>query len=224
MSHVLTLKKIEPVTPDTHHLVFTRPEGFEFRPGQGVDLALDQEGWRDEKRPFTPVSLPDEPTLEFVIKSYPEHDGVTKRIGRMQAGDRVIIDSPWGAINDKGPGWFIAGGAGVTPFVAILRQRLADTGTLEGCTLIFSNETEKDIILREEFEDMDGLTCVFTVTDQPDAEVETRRIDKEFLSEHVSNEEGVCYVCGPDKMIDDVVAALRALGVPDGRIVTEDFD
>ncbi|OWU85771.1 flavodoxin reductase [Oceanicola sp. 22II-s10i] len=224
MTHTLTLKTIEPVTPDTYHLVFDRPKSLSFQPGQGVDLALDRDGWRDEARPFTPVSLPDEPTLDFVIKSYPDHDGVTKRIARMEPGDRVVIDDPWGAIRDEGPGVFIAGGAGVTPFIAILRQRLADEGTLEGCRLIFSNATEADIILRDEFEDMDGLECVFTVTDQPDAGVETSRIDRDFLERHVEPDEGVFYVCGPDEMIEDVVAALRALGVEDERIVTEDFD
>lgn len=224
MSHTLTLQKIEPVTPDTHHLVFDKPEGFDFTPGQAVDLALDRDGWRDEKRPFTFVSLPQEKTLDFVIKSYPGHDGVTEQIGKLQPGDRVTIDDPWGVIKDEGPGTFIAGGAGVTPFIAVLRERLEANGTLEGCTLIFSNSTEKDIILRETFEGMKGLRCVFTVTDQDNASVETRRIDRDFLSDHVDPAQGTYYVCGPEPMIDDVVSALSSLGVEDERIVTEDLD
>lgn len=224
MSHTLTLMKIEPVTHDTHHLIFDKPEGFRFKPGQAVDLALDRDGWRDETRPFTFVSLPEESTLEFVIKSYPDHDGVTERIGKLQPGHRVIIGDPWGAITDRGAGCFIAGGAGVTPFIAVLRQRLQQNGTLEGCTLIFSNRTEADIILRDMFEGMSGLRCVFTVTGQDDAEVETRRVDRDFLSDHVDPAAGLFYVCGPAPMIDDVVSALSSLGVEDERIVTEDLD
>lgn len=224
MSHTLTLRRIEPVTHDTNHLVFDLPEGFDYTPGQAVELSLDRDGWRDEGRPFTMVNLPGGDTLEFVIKSYPDHDGVTEQIGRMSAGDRVIVGDPWGAIEDKGPGVFIAGGAGVTPFIAVLRKRLAENGTLSGCTLIFSNSTEKDIILRDTFESMEGLTCIFTVTDQDDAGVETGMVDRDFLSGRISPEQGHFYICGPEPMIDDVARALADLGVDDERIVTEDLD
>lgn len=224
MSHTLTLKSIEPVTHDTHHLVFDRPEGFEFEPGQAVDLALDRDGWREEKRPFTFTSLPQDDTLEFVIKSYPDHDGVTEQIGKLKAGDRVIIDDPWGAISDKGAGWFIAGGAGVTPFIAILKKRLKENGTLEGSTLIFSNKTEADIILRDTFESMSGLKCVFTVTDEPESPLCMGMIGKEMLAEHVSPGEGPCYICGPDPMIDAVADALKEIGVAEEHIITEEFD
>ncbi|WP_136634522.1 FAD-binding oxidoreductase [Pseudooceanicola onchidii] len=226
MSHTLTLEKIEPVTPDTHHLSFSRPEGFDYTPGQAVDLALDRDGWREEKRPFTPVSLPDEPKLRFVIKSYPDHDGVTEQIGQMKPGDRVIIDDPWGAIHDEGPGYFIAGGAGVTPFIAVLEDRLETHGTLKDCTLIFSNEREEDIILRDTFDKMEGLKTVYTVTGDkhPSAGVETRKIDRDFLKDHVDPAHGKAYICGPEPMIDDVHDALISLGFSEDRIVTEDLD
>ncbi len=131
---------------------------------------------------------------------------------------------PWGAIHDEGPGYFIAGGAGVTPFIAILRKRLEQRGTLKDCTLIFSNQTEKDIILRDEFEGMEGLTTVFTVTDEKQGSVQTALIDKTFLSRHIDPETGHYYVCGPEPLIDDISAALKDLGVDEDRIVIEDLD
>lgn len=224
MSYELTLQKIEPVTHDTHHLVFTRPAGFEFEPGQATDLTLLKDGWKDKARPFTFVNLPDSGTLEFVIKSYPEHDGVTEQIGKMAPGDKVSVTEPWGAIHDEGPGYFIAGGAGVTPFIAILRKRLEQRGNLEDCTLIFSNQTEADIILRDEFEAMTGLKTIFTVTDEKEAGVQTAMIDKTFLSRHVDPEFGHYYICGPEPMLNDISSALRELGVDEGRIVIEDLD
>jgi predicted ferric reductase len=44
-----------------------------------------------------------------------------KRIRKLKHGDELIIRDVWGAIEYKGEGVFIAGGAGVTPFIAILR-------------------------------------------------------------------------------------------------------
>jgi len=224
MTYELTLQKIQPVTHDTHHLVFDRPGGYEFTPGQATDLTLAKEGWKDEARPFTFVNLPGSNTLEFVIKSYPDHDGVTEQIGMMTAGDKVTVTDPWGAIHDEGPGYFIAGGAGVTPFIAVLRKRLAQRGNLDDCTLIFSNRTEADIILRDEFEAMKGLRTVFTVTDEKEAGVQSAQIDKTFLSRNIVPESGHYYICGPEPMIDDITAALKELGVSENRIVVEGLD
>ncbi|WP_172292742.1 flavodoxin reductase [Pseudoruegeria sp. HB172150] len=221
MTHTLTLQKIEPVTHNVNHLVFNRPDGYDFVPGQATDFALDKDGWRDEQRPFTFTNLPDSDTLEFTIKSYPSHNGVTEQIAKLTAGDTVLIEDAWGAIEDKGPGTFIAGGAGITPFIAILRAREKREGTLEGCQLIFSNATEKDIILRGEWEKMPGLKTVFTVTEEDAPGLPKRKIDADFLEETVADWDGVFYVCGPDKMVEDIEQILKDKGVPEDRIVVE---
>ncbi len=176
----LTLKQIDPVTHDTHHLIFDRPDGFEYAPGQGVELFLIKEGWEAKGRPFTPVTLPNEPTLEFVIKSYPDHHGVTEQIGKMVPGDAVEMKGPFGAISDQGPGVFIAGGAGITPMIAILRNQLHDHGTLAGSTLVFANKTQADIIWRDWFESMVGLKTAFVV-DEPGASVPQQKLDRDYL-------------------------------------------
>lgn len=223
MTHTLTLQSIEPVTHDTNHLVFNKPDGNDYTPGQACDFALVKEGWRDEQRPFTFTGLPTDPTLEFVIKSYPDHDGVTEQIANMQMTDQVEISDPWGAIEDKGPGVFIAGGAGVTPFIAILKRRLQTHGTLEGSRLVFSNKTEKDIILRDHFTSMPGLDCDFLVTDEPESAFAAQRIDKGYLDGIVTGTDAPVYVCGPKPMTKDIVKALQSLNVSDDRIVTEDM-
>ncbi|MEC5293884.1 FAD-binding oxidoreductase [Aurantimonas sp. C2-6-R+9] len=219
MKFRMTLNHIEPVTHDTHHLVFDRPEGFEYSPGQGVELRLLKDGWEDEGRPFTPVTLPHEPTLEFVIKSYPDHHGVTEQIGVMKAGDEVEIKGPFGAISDQGPGVFIAGGAGITPMIAVLRKRLHDHGTLAGSTLVFANKTEADIIWRERFEAMKGLRTVFVV-DEPGAGVPQQRLDRDYLRQFVEANR-LCYLCGPPSMMDAARQALHDLGIKDDHIVEE---
>lgn len=221
MAHEMTLKRIESVTHDTHHLVFERPEGFEYTPGQGVELHVLKEGWDDKGRPFTPVTLPEEPTLEFVIKSYPDHHGVTEQIGRLEPGDQVKIKGPFGAISDHGPGIFIAGGAGVTPMIAVMRQQLRDRGTLEGSTLVFANKSEQDIIWRDKFEAMKGLNTAFVV-DEAGGSVPQQRIDRDYLSQFVGPE-SLCYLCGPPPMMKAVNTALKDLGVKDENIIQENW-
>ena len=60
MEHETEILMTEFVTHDVKRFVVTKPEGFRFEPGQGVKLAIDEKGLRDEKRPFTPTSHPDD--------------------------------------------------------------------------------------------------------------------------------------------------------------------
>ncbi len=221
MTHHLTLRQIAPVTHDTWRLEFDRPAGFDFTAGQATHLALDRDGWRDEDRPFTMTSQPGDATLEFIIKSYPSHDGVTEQIPTLKPGDKVIADDPAGAITDKGAGVFIAGGAGITPFIPILRNRARD-GTLDGSHLIFSNKHERDIILRDEWEAMEGLKTTFTVTDQDDSALPKTFVDKAFLQREVTQMSQPFYICGPGEMIDSVRDALKEMGVDPDDIHTEE--
>lgn len=222
MSHDLALKAIRAVTHNVNELTFERPEGYQFAPGQATDFALDRDGWRDEQRPFTFTSLPGAGHLQFTIKSYPSHNGVTEQIGMMQPGDGVIIQDPWGAIEDKGPGTFIAGGAGLTPFLSILRARQASYGTLDGYRLIFSNSTADDIILRDELERMPGLALDLVLTNERVEGMHHGQIDGEFLDNAGVDFNGIVYLCGPPPMQEALVPALKARGVTDDRLVMEE--
>lgn len=91
MSHSLTLQSRQGVTHDTHRYVFDRPEDFEFEPGQAAEPAMRRDGWTDEGRPFTFTPLPGDNALEFTIKSYPSHDGVTERLPGLKV-DHVLSD------------------------------------------------------------------------------------------------------------------------------------
>lgn len=218
MVYTVRILETAKVTHNVRRFKFEKPDGFDFKPGQATEVAIDREGWREEKRPFTFTSLRDWDHLEFVIKIYPEHGGVTDELGRLQAGDSLLIEEPWGTIEYKGPGTFVAGGAGITPFIAILRD-LQDRNLIAGNRLIFSNKTEADIIMRETWEGMDGLDTLFVVTDEGTSRFAAGPVDKRFLKETIDDFSQHFYVCGPDRMVEDVNGALRELGAePDGLV------
>ncbi|WP_425092159.1 FAD-binding oxidoreductase [Tropicimonas sp. S265A] len=221
MTHRIALQQVLQLTPDTRQYVFSRPSNYNFKPGQATDLALDREGWRDEKRPFTFTNDPDANILSFTIKSYPSHDGVTARLASLEPGDDVLIDEPWGAIEDKGPGVFLAAGAGITPFIGILKQR-ARKREISECSLHFANRTEDDIICRHLWENLPGFEVEFLLSDPQRGNVPARRLDAAYLDQAITDWDQRFYLCGPPEMEDEVADILRSNGVPDEKIVREE--
>lgn len=218
MTYKVEIKAAEQVTHNVRQFTLEKPEGFEFEPGQATDVGIDRDGWRDDKHPFTFTSLPDWSELQFTIKLYPDHHGLTEQIGGLDVGDRFLIEDAWGTIQYRGKGTFIAGGAGVTPFIAILRD-LAAKGQIDGHRLIFANRTADDIILKPEFDNMDGLERIYVVDEGDNPRFEHGHIDKAFLRKHISDFSQNFYVCGPDEMVKDINAALKELGAdPDGLV------
>lgn len=223
MAHQLTITDIRSITHDVRQYDFEKPEGYSFEPGQATEVAIDKEGWRDEKRPFTFTSLNEKPYLQFTIKSYPDHNGVTEQVGKLQEGDHFLIDDPWGTIQYKGPGVFLAGGAGVTPFIAILRNLYARE-EIDGNQLIFSNKTERDIILHDEFEKMLGDNFINVITDEPtdDHIYLDGFIDKDFLKQQIDDFDQPFYVCGPPPFMDAMLSYLKELGADPNGLVFEE--
>lgn len=209
------------VTHDVKSFIVEKPKGYSFLPGQATEVSIAEEKWADEKRPFTFTSRRKDDVLQFKLKRYPERDGVTDKLHELDTGDELEIGDAWGSIKYSGKGVFIAGGAGVTPFIAILRD-LQDKGELEGHKLIFSNKCAKDIILEKEFREMLGSNFITTLTDETSVRHNNGRINKEFLKKSVDDFSQTFYVCGPPKFVEDIVGSLKELGVKEDLIVVEE--
>lgn len=208
------------VTHDTRRFVLERPEGFSFEPGQGVELTIERDQWRGQGHPFTPTCLVGDRVLEFTIKRYPEREGFTTALHGLETGAPMTVSDAFGTITYQGPGVFIAAGAGVTPFLAILR-RLAGDGALEGHGLLFTNKTQHDLICGQELRHYLGDRAVFTFTREPGTPHEDQRIDAGFLRGHIEDFDQYFYVCGPDAFVQSVNEELLTLGAHPDRLVYE---
>ena len=219
---IVKILKVEPVTHNVRRFTLERPEGLTFVPGQAADISINTPELKNEKRPFTFTGLTEWDHLEFTIKIYTDHNGVTNHLGKLKAGDQLIIHDVFGAIHYYGEGVFIAGGAGVTPFIAIFRQ-LKKEGKLGNNTLIFSNNTEKDIILREEFTQMLGKNFINTLTQEETTSFDHRLIDAAYLKEKLPTFAQYFYLCGPDPMVLALQKTLISLGADSSKVIVEQF-
>ncbi len=209
--HIVKIISIEPVTHNVKHFKLEKPKDYQFIPGQATEVAINKDKWRKERRPFTFTSLNEWGNLEFTIKIYSDHDGVTNQLGQLKPGDELLLHDIWGAIHYSNEGTFIAGGAGVTPFIAIFRQLQKDK-KLGKNKLIFSNKTYRDIIMKDEFAAMLGNNFINTLTEEEVPGYDHHRIDEEYLKGKIQDFTQQFYICGPDAMVKDVERILKNLG------------
>src|SRR5579862_7349301 len=148
MQHLVKIKSIKKVTHDVLQITIERPTGYTFVPGEATDVCINKPNWKDEKRPFTFTCLPSDDHLEFTIKTYPSHKGVTNELLQLKENDELILHDVFGDISYKGEGVFIAGGAGITPFISIFRD-LQSKNKIGNNKLIFANKAKTDIIHEE---------------------------------------------------------------------------
>ncbi|MEO8934443.1 MAG: flavodoxin reductase [Xanthomarina sp.] len=221
-NELVKIISIEHATPDVLHIVTQRPKDISFVPGQATEIFLSKDNWENEGRPFTFTGLPNENHLEFYIKTYPSHHGVTNQLLSLKSGEELIVNDVFGAINYKGEGTFIAGGAGVTPFIAILRD-LRNKSKLGKNKLIFANKKKSDIILKSEFEEMLQNNFINILSEEETKEYAHGRITSDFIKNNCNSLNSYFYLCGPPPMMDAVEKQLKTLNVSDNLIVKEAF-
>ena len=218
--HIVKILNVDKVTHNVKRFQIEKPEGYSFNPGQATEVSINTLALRNEKRPFTFTCLNSESYLEFTIKIYPEHKGITNELSKLKPGSELIIRDVWGDIAFKGEGVFIAGGAGITPFISIFRD-LKSKDKIGGNMLVYANKTKNDIILESELKHMLGDSFLNILSDEKNKGYFHGFITEEFLKTNIPVHYKNYYLCGPPLMMEAVLKQLSNLGVGDKFITME---
>jgi len=222
MQHCVKIKEINKITHDVLQIVTEKPQKYLFTPGQATEVSINKNGWKDKKNPFTFTCLPDSDYLEFTIKTYPSHKSVTNQILQLKKNDELILHDVFGEIAYKGEGVFIAGGAGVTPFISIFRY-LKSKKEIGNNKLIFANKTKADIILEEEFKKLLGNNFINILSEEKVEGYANGHITEEFIKANSGGMDKLFYVCGPPPMMDAIEKQLANLHIDEKSIIKEAF-
>ncbi len=168
--------------------------------------------------------------VTFTIKEFGDF---TRTIKDAKIGQRAYLDGPYGAFSvdrEKGAGYvFLAGGVGITPIMSTLRA-LAERGDRRPLLFIYGSKTWEDVTFREEIEELKprlDLTVVHVLSKAPEGWTgESGRISYELLERHIPKDRNSreYMICGADRMMDAVEAALSKLGVSLEHIHSERYN
>ncbi|XP_037070361.1 NADH-cytochrome b5 reductase 3-like [Pollicipes pollicipes] len=206
-------------------------------------------------RPYTPVSSDDDHGyMDLVVKVYfknvhpkfPDGGKMSQHLENLPLGETVDVRGPSGLLIYTGPGEFsvrpekrapatvkraskvgmIAGGTGITPMLQLVRQVFKDPSDSTELWLLFANQTEEDILLREELEQLaeqhaDRFHLWYTV-DRPgeDWQYSSGFVSAEMIERHLPppGPDTLVVMCGPPPMVNFACQPnLEKLGHPANR-------
>src|SRR3954471_18264874 len=222
-----------PVTPDMRHLVvrLVEPEEIKFFPGQYMDFVVPG---TDETRSFSMANTPNrEGRFEFVIKIYPGGLFSEYLAEKVQRGDQLNVEAPFGTFTLResrtSPLLFLGGGAGMAPLLGLLRF-MAERGVDRKVTFYYGARTQQDLCfvgeLAELAERLSEFRYVPALSHAPDDDgwAGERGLITEVVRRRESGLAGVdAYVCGPPPMVDAAIETLTALGVKENNIFYDKF-
>ncbi len=206
------------------------PEGegpFEYLPGQYLRLYLAD----FEPRDYSIASGPDEAELEFHIRVQGEGGASSYIAEELAPGDSLGLEGPFGACvlerAHGGPILGIAGGTGLAPVLAILKQALAE-GHEAPVRLFYGARRAADIYLLSEFNYLSQAydNFAFSISLMEGAEElpgASEGLATDLLTADAIPGDALAYLAGPPAMIEAAVEKLRAMNLPEERIHADAF-
>lgn len=200
---------------------------FAFEAGQVAMIGLAQQR---ERVPYSIASAPVDTAatqlLDFLIRIEPSGRW-GHQFDTLDVDAPVGVQGPFGSFTvppqpDEARFLFIAGGTGIAPIRAMIRQALV-VGPRRPMRLLYSAKTAEDFAYLPELGGMatrDGLDLRLHVTrESPGA----GRVGLAQLAPLVDSADTLCFVCGPESMVADVPRMLLELGIERQRIRVEEW-
>jgi ferredoxin-NADP reductase len=221
-AHEVTLLGRDEVAFGTLAFRLARPAGFEFKAGQSATFALLEPPPQPNsaQRIFSLASAPWETEL-MVATRMRDASAFKQALKALPSGSKLKLRGPRGLMtlheDASRAAVFVAGGIGITPFRSMLRQAAHD-GTARPLYLAYSNRRPQDAAFLVELQAMRGLRLMARMTDAEGF------VDQAALERFAADAPApIYYLAGPPAMVNAMKAILRAIGVADADVRSEQF-
>ena len=217
----------------THDIVRLRvllDEALPYKSGQFALISI--EGLPGVERSYsfaTPAR--DDGQVSFLVRKVPGGQLSSLVNDRDVCGRSVVVDGPYGDFwlrPDGAPLLLVAGGSGLAPILAILREAAA-TGVARSATLVFGARAQRDLYALDELDAIarqwrGSFRFVPVLSDA--VEDATWTGARGLVSEHLPallEPDAHAYLCGPAPMIDAAIERLTSAGVPRAQVHFDKF-
>jgi ferredoxin-NADP reductase len=233
---IATVAAIRAETPEVSSYTLSLPAWRAHRAGQHYDVRLTAPDGYQAQRSYSIASPPSRVgEVDLTIERIADGEVSPYFHDVVEVGDQVEVRGPIGGYFVwepalGGPLLLVAGGSGVVPLMAMLRER-ATAQPKPMAVLVHSSRTYDDVIYRDELASLAandaGMRVIQTLTRSrpPGWTGYDRRIDRPMLAEAIAaaGAQPLVYICGPTLLVESAANALVELGVPPAQVRTERF-
>ncbi|QJQ95986.1 MULTISPECIES: benzoate 1,2-dioxygenase electron transfer component BenC [Halomonadaceae] len=219
---------VEQLSDDSLELVvdLDLEEGIVFLPGQYVNIQVPGS---DETRSYSFSSKPGEPRASFLIRNVPEGLMSGYLAGRAQPGNHLTMTGPLGSFylrEVKRPLLMLAGGTGLAPFLAMLKQ-LEEKGCDQPVHLVYGVSFDDHLVKLDELdiyvEKLPSFSYTTVVADEASTHSRKGYVTHHMAPELLHGGEVDVYLCGPPPMVDAVLKHFREQGITPASFHYEKF-
>ncbi len=240
--HSLPIREVRKETRDAIVVTFDVPdalsETFSFRQGQFLTLRTHLQG-QEERRSYSICATPREGPLRVAIKRVADGAFSSWAHDALVPGGRIDVAPPDGRFHlplDPTVGrryLAFAAGSGITPVISLIATTLA-VEPRSSFTLVYGNRSSSSTMFREELLELKDrylqrLSLLFvTSREKQEVDLFNGRIDRErtlalFDGWIDLGDTDYTFVCGPEGMLENVLAALAERGFDRSRTIVERF-
>lgn len=239
--------RVDKVVHDTHDtdtfILVDADEGgrpFDYVAGQYLTFRFDDVEAKPLVRSYTMSSSPCQADYSaFTVKRVEGGKISNWLCDNVKVGSILRARGPIGKFvyepgKDRSHLFMVAGGSGVTPFVSIMREyvsKLGQPGAPKQVSLLVSYRSRKDLICWPDLQEIAAAkgAKVYTTLSREDVPEEGfwhGRISDEMLAKAIGGayHDATFMTCGPQAIMDQTVAHLKAKGVDDAHVKTESFE
>ncbi|CAK7005850.1 ferredoxin reductase family protein [Saezia sanguinis] len=219
--YTATISSIEHAAAGVTDVHVRLPEGksMQHKPGQ---FAFVDFGGFEGAHPFT-IASSNTQELRFSIKALGDFTGQLRHILRI--GQLVRIEGPYGQFNfesSRARQVWVAGGIGITPFIARLEYLALHGGVQQAIDLWYCTRSVQDGQFPA---NLDELCAKAQVTLHRVADERQQRLTAQIIQKTVQDlSQTSVWFCGPSGFAKDLLSGLKAMGLSGADFHAERFE
>lgn len=190
---------------DTYTFIFKKENDLNWEAGQHGLFTITHKKMKDGTKPFTIASAPAENVVKITTRISDHPSKFKKALLELEQGMKIGMSGPLGAfyLKEDSPAIFIAGGIGITPFRAILKQIEIEGNTIEKPKHLLYLDSKQSYLFKDELDGREGLINVNYLDSRDSLQQELDQLISTY------KDKAQYFIAGPQEMVKTVTGHLQ---------------
>ncbi|MEH7224032.1 FAD-dependent oxidoreductase [Bacillus sp. JJ1566] len=204
---------------DVYTFLFEKEKDLTWEAGQHGLFTITHKKIKKPIRPFTIASAPTENTIKITTRISDNPSDFKKAMLELETGMKIKMSGPVGSfyLKDNSPSLLVAGGIGITPFRAMLKQ--LETENKEKEIHLLYLDSKKSFIYKDELDAITNNSSI-SITYLDSREDLNQEIEKSTSS---YKDNGEYFIAGPKSMVESISTHLQNHNISKKKIKKDAF-